>query len=516
MPRTPRARTRQGREPRPVLAALLGAAALIVGCGPSASGPEVRATPTIAEQWFAARASAQRQGAENLVSFYDPDVVLDHRALGPAPMKGRAEALEYLNAQWQPFRDSRIQTGPLYLSTDAALTTETVAPGRQSKQLEAVVHTTMGSAAAVSETIAASLVSWRRHDSAGDERTATVHALAQQYERAWSQEEVESVLALYQPDAVVTDSLAGVTARGAAQIADLAAAPAPAGGLGKAVVDQLPDFRGPAVFAAGRPLEDGPFDTVALLMTVGAEGTCPHRVATVLQLGRDGLIQAEERLHRIDDLQRCQGALPPGWWDSTVVPDPVLVERTGSLAVSDLDIEVYNGTPGLEGLITWSFDQFRTHGLGTPNVRRVTFHDNQIDKCEGVTGLILGDAVTICFDSDAACKDQSCTTWDAWVTKATLHELAHAWMDEHLTAEVIEQFQTATSMPTWSDPEHAWGDRGVELAAETIAWTMVDQPIQVNPKLGPHTCDQLASYYEILTGRPPEPTPPGCEPTPTG
>ena len=81
--------------------------------------------------------------------------------------------------------------------------------------------------------------------------------------------------ALYQPDAVVTDSLAGVTARGAAQIADLADAPAPAGGLGTAVVDQLPDYRGPAVFAAGRPLDDVPFDTVALLMTVGAGTPAP-------------------------------------------------------------------------------------------------------------------------------------------------------------------------------------------------------------------------------------------------
>jgi hypothetical protein len=184
--------------------------------------------------------------------------------------------------------------------------------------------------------------------------------------------------------------------------------------------------------------------------------------------------------------------------------------------VGDLEIGVYNGTPGLEGLITWSFDQFRTHGLGTPNVRRVTFHDNQIDRCEGVTGLILGDAVTICFDSRAACQNQDCTTWDAWVTKATLHELAHAWMDEHLSSQIIEQFQEAASMPTWSDPEHAWGERGVELAAETIAWALTDQPSRVNPKLGPHTCDEVAQYYQILTGHTPEPAPPGCQFTPAG
>ncbi len=170
---------------------------------------------------------------ENLVTFYDPDLVLDHRALGPEPITGRAEALEYLNAQWHPFHDTRTQTGPLYLSADAALTTETVAPGPQSRQIDAVVHTTMGSATAVSETIAASLVSWRTHDPAGDERTTTVQALAQHYAQAWSQEDVDAVRVLYQPEAVVTDSMAGVTARGAAQIADLADAPATAGGLGE-------------------------------------------------------------------------------------------------------------------------------------------------------------------------------------------------------------------------------------------------------------------------------------------
>ena len=343
-----------------------------------------------------------------------------------------------------------------------------------------------------------------------------VQALARQYAQAWSQADGDSVQVLYQPDAVVTDSLAGVTARGAAQIADLADAPAPAGGLGEAVVDQLPDYRGPAVFAAGRPLKDVPFDTVALLMTIGAEGSCPRRVATVLQLGRDGLIRAEERFHRIDDLQRCQGALPAGWWDSMQVPDPVLVERTGTLLVGDLDIEVYNGTPGLESLITWSFDQFRAHGLGTPRVRRVTFHGNQVNKCEGVVGLVLDDAVTLCFEPDAACLDRACTAWDPWAKRTALHELAHAWMADHLTAEVIDQFLGVTGMPTWSSPTRAWGERGFELAAETIAWAMMDQSVQVNPKLGPRGCTELARYYEILTGSPPEPTPSGCEPAPAG
>ena len=515
MPRIPRARPRSRSTRRRALVLLI-ASTLIVGCATSSSEPDSEAS--LPEQWFAARTSAQRQGVENLVRFYDPDVMLDHRALGGDPVLGRTEALEYLNAQQQPFHDSREPTGPLYLSGEAALTTETVTPTRQSGPYEVAVHSTMGPAGAVSEMIAASVVSWRTHFPR-DERSAAAQALALDYVQAWAQQDADRVRALYQPDAVVTDSLAGVTARGAAQVADLASAPALAGGLGTAVVDQLPDYGGPAVFAGGRPFKDISFDTIALLMTLGAPDACPHRVATVLQLGRDGLVQAEERFQRVDDLQRCSpdGSLPPGWWDSAVVPDPVPVERTGTLVVGDLEIEVYNGTPGLEELITWSFAQFRAKGLGTPTVRRVTFHNNRTDKCEDFVGLILSDAVTLCFESAAACQDQDCTTWKPWAKQTTLHELAHAWMVEHLTPEVIDQFKTATAMPTWSSSEHPWGQRGVELAAETIAWATSDQPVQVNPKLGSHTCDELARYYEILTGRPPEPTPPGCEPPhPTG
>ncbi len=249
-------------------------------------------------------------------------------------------------------------------------------------------------------------------------------------------------------------------------------------------------------------------------MTVGAEGSCPRRVATVLHLGPDGLIQAEERLHRIDDLQRCQGALPSGWWDSAVVPDPVLVERTGTLTVGDLEIEVYNGTPGLEDLITWSFDQFRTHGLGTPKVRRVTFHDNQIDKCEGVAGLILGDAVTLCFDSAAACRDQDCTTWQTWAKK-TSPARARARVDGR--APDPRGHRAVPGRPPGCPPGPARSTHGASAASNSpprpSPGRSPTSPVPVNPELGRHSCDELSRYYEILTGRPPEPTPPGCEPT---
>jgi hypothetical protein len=167
--------------------------------------------------------------------------------------------------------------------------------------------------------------------------------------------------------------------------------------------------------------------------------------------------------------------------------------------------------PGIRGL-----GDLLPSALGRDRGVPADFAGAGLDKCEDFTGLILGDAVTLCFDATTACRDQDCTTWQPWATTTALHELAHAWMDEHLTPEVIEQFLAATGMPTWSSPKHTWGQRGVELAAETIAWATADHHIRVNPKLGPHTCDELAQDYQILTGRPPEPAPPGCQPTPTG
>jgi hypothetical protein len=229
----------------------------------------------------------------------------------------------------------------------------------------------------------------------------------------------------------------------------------------------------------------------------------------LLTLDPDRRVIGEERYRSLDDLTRCSpdGTLPSGWWDSLQVPDPVRVVRTGTLQAQGSEVEVFNGTPGLEGMIAWGFDQFWSSGFGTPKVTRVVFYDKQVDRCEGIIGMILADVVTLCFDAYEACRDQPCSTWQPIAKRTVLHELAHAWMAEHVDQTTIKEFLQTTGLPTWASTKHLWAERGAELGADTIAWALMDEPTNIYRQSRALACPRLADYFEVLTGRrPPAPT----------
>lgn len=56
--------------------------------------------------------------------------------------------------------------------------------------------------------------------------------------------------------------------------------------------------------------------------------------------------------------------------------------------------------------------------------------------------------------------------------------------------------------------EGALGQRGIELAAGTFTWALLDQPCRINVRLDTRSCAELASLYGILTGAAPDPLPP--------
>jgi hypothetical protein len=60
-----------------------------------------------------------------------------------------------------------------------------------------------------------------------------------------------------------------------------------------------------------------------------------------------------------------------------------------------------------------------------------------------------------------------------------LHELAHAWANEHMTPEHMESFVASKGLDSWNDPDSAWARRGTEHVAETIAWALSDDPRHV-------------------------------------
>ena len=499
------------------VAVLAAAVLLLAGCGapPGAEDPgDPESGTSTAQGWFTARDEAYRQGVENLVSFYDPDVVVDYRALGHSTGVGMLAALEVLHAEWVHGNRQRSEAGPVFVSADGALTLERVRRQRSGAEQDTVVVYSMGAHGITTETAAASLVAWRRVVPA-DSRTIEVAGLVGDYLSAWSSGSGEAVGDLYADRAQVVDALGATTATGAEAISALVASSESATLMHSMRMMDLPDFGGPGTFVAGGRLpEDVPFDRVALLLDPETPGACPGHLAVVLTVDPAGAILREDRYHRVDDLFRCapSGSLPTAWWDGLKVPDPIPNIRTATLDLGGNEIEVFNGTDQLEELLSWGFSRYEAAGLSAPTVSRVTSHHGWSDACSGVRGLTLNDAVVLCFQGTGLWCAHDCTQWEPEAKEVLLHELAHAWMAEHVDQAIIAEFLRVSGQATWADRDEPWKDRGVELAAETIAWALMDEPAPTLAGLGKRTCDQRAALYETLTGTAPGPDTPCCEP----
>jgi hypothetical protein len=240
---------------------------------------------------------------------------------------------------------------------------------------------------------------------------------------------------------------------------------------------------------------------------------CPGHLAIVLDLDADGLIRAEHRYHRTDDLVRCaDGALPAGWWDEATVPPAVTIELTGTLDVAGHEVQIFNGTQGLSGLVEWAFDRFTAAGLPAPEVNSVTFLDQGTDTCDALVGLFADREVTLCFLT-SVCRGETCDSWTDPARITALHELAHAWIDDHVSTDTRTAFLERAGLESWSSADAAWGDRGVELAASTMAWGLLDVESSLNPKLGPHTCAELTELFSLLVEGSAQPYP-TCAPAP--
>lgn len=494
---------------------LVAAVLLLAGCG-APTGAEDPGGPgsmlSTAETWFAARDDAQRQGVENLVSFYDSEVVVDYRALGYPTGVGRLAALELLHRWWAYGNRQRSRVGPVFVSAEGALTLERVR--RSGAEQDTVVVYSMGAHGITSETAAVSLVAWRRMVPA-DIRSHEVAGLAGGYLAAWSSGSGDAASDLYTEGAQVLDTLGATTATGRAEIGALIASSESRALRRSMRMVDLPDYGGPGTFVSGARLpKDAPLDRVALMLDPDSPGTCPGHLAVVLTLDPEGAILREDRFHRVDDLVRCAtpGSLPNTWWDGLDVPDPVPNIRTATLNLGGNNLEVFNGTDQLEELLAWAFTRYEAAGLSAPTVSRVTSHNGWSDTCSGIRGLALDDAVILCFQETALWCADDCTGWEPLAKETLLHELAHVWMHEHVDRALIADFLRISGRATWADRDKAWGDRGMELAAETIAWALMDEPAPTMAGLGQQTCDQRAVLFETLTGTAPDAATPCREP----
>ncbi|HSO03255.1 MAG TPA: hypothetical protein VLQ92_02150, partial [Candidatus Limnocylindrales bacterium] len=167
-------------------------------------------------------------------------------------------------------------------------------------------------------------------------------------------------------------------------------------------------------------------------------------------------------------------------------------------------------SPALNRLLAWGLQRYSAAELDVPAVRAVTFVDRKAPACSGINGLAAGSEVSLCFGTADACSDDGCTGWRAWAKATLLHELAHVWISENVAQDVRDQFLSVSGLPTWESVDSLWGDRGVELAAEAMAGSLMDEPVTLNIEFDRrYSCAELARLYAILAGAPP--VDPPCE-----
>lgn len=331
-------------------------------------------------------------------------------------------------------------------------------------------------------------------------------ALVAAYLDAWSSSDPNRVGALYGTDAHIEDSLLRIGLDGRPAIRSF---------VDRAVDSELrlrttPDG-GDAVYVRW---PDGFRDVVARRMEVTISYTsddgsgCPGRTTVTLSIV-DGGITEERRYHDVEDLRRCVDAdeLPDGWWTGLEPPELPEDEVTGVVEVGRQEIEIRNGTPALDRLVAWGFDRFVDAGLGAPAVDAVAFdasaHAVQCaDRRHGLA-LDLGEATQLylCFEEEQACADEDCDELRLRVRQLMLHEIGHAWLNDHVGEQTQQAFVDLMGLEGWRGESIRWSERGVEQAANVLAWGVTDERVDAT---GDTACAELTAAFELLTGERPQ------------
>jgi hypothetical protein len=471
-----------------------------------------------AEQHLEALEQAQHRGIADHVRFLAPDVILDTVSGGGVTAEGRADFARWLASELGPTLDE-VAVDDVYLDVTGAVIEEHFVDPARALSADDLAVLDMGPHGLITRSThplavkqaSALVASLPREDfrEYGEGELRTAETLAAAYLRAWSSAEPMEVQALYAPSARLVDSLLRVDLKGRDAIATHAATRSD---VAPATLRQhtISDGGGPAIyiiwpdgFRSAQKHEFGLF--VAYTADDGTD--CPRRAVTSLKVSA-GIIEQERRFHEINSVRRCQDTehLPPGWWNA-LQPLPPLPrdEVTGVVEVGGQRIEIHDGTADLERLVRWAMGRFDPADLAAPGLASVTFgRDAHFVQCtderNGLT-LDLGDtaAIYLCLGEPEACTNDECGSFTANARLLVLHELAHAWMDRHLDDSEQQAFLDYMGLDDWSGADLRWDRRGVEQAAQVIAWGLMDEPMAPT-RLGDRRCAQLTEAFQVLTG----------------
>lgn len=164
-------------------------------------------------------------------------------------------------------------------------------------------------------------------------------------------------------------------------------------------------------------------------------------------------------------------------------PAPVIIDASEAPAPAEVDPPgIYGADAELAAAIEAAIDRYHTTGLTLPALR-IYAHDSS-EGCNGANGLFGPEPPVDRIDL--------CTRLQATV----LHELAHAWETHNLSDETRRAFLEHTGTPAWfGHGELEWEDRGIERAAQIVAWGLMDVPITNTARF----LDEL-HQFKMLTG----------------
>jgi hypothetical protein len=121
----------------------------------------------------------------------------------------------------------------------------------------------------------------------------------------------------------------------------------------------------------------------------------------------------------------------------------------------------------------------------------------------GRTAIGHGAAeITVCRDvSRVGHRHTDDVVFALAVRMCILHELGHLWLSQFADEQAIETFMFLTGAQSWRDPDVHLKYRGVEIAANTIAWGLLGAPIEILSRAMP-PCGLLHDAFITLTDTP--------------
>jgi hypothetical protein len=169
---------------------------------------------------------------------------------------------------------------------------------------------------------------------------------------------------------------------------------------------------------------------------------------------------------------------------ATLAPTEHAMEAPAAQHEVPLTNPVTGGTVRQQELTAWALEQYESAGLELP-VLQIHLSDDPA-ACKGNRGLFSSGStpwkITVCTEDQMV----------------YLHEMGHAWSEFNLSDEEMSRYVEERAMESWNDSDTAWGDRGSEDAANTLAWGLVDDPISNMLPDGPLA--QLNEAFRMLTG----------------